>query len=232
MLICAIEQGLVLKDTDYKHPILFKGGMNVVDMPHQPNMKMYDMMMHNAADGRYRLLLEATWPVLQLEPRIYRDSLTTPPYTGVIGSRVSLHPSTYLQFNISSQFRIQLYRWKWFRNFIRDRFLAIPRAIPWWEAETAKNILQDVLPIRQIRLLVYGAAGSGKLALINGAFGYQGQAPSPPKNIVDPVVIPGNALMDLHFSNGFGTDTFDDVKKFIASYASEKEVEKQLHAIW
>lgn len=143
----------MLDETNYNHPILLKGARYVVNMPYQPKMKMYDMVMHNAADGRYRLLLEAR---LQIEPWVYCNSLTTPPYTGVIDSRVPLSPSMYLQFNISLQFRLQRFRWRLFRNAVSDRFLPIPRGTPWLEAETEKNIVQEILPIRQTHLLICG----------------------------------------------------------------------------
>lgn len=115
---------------------------------------------------------------------------------------------------------------------MRDRFRAIPLEVPWWEQETEKNLLQDILPIRQMRLLIYGVAGLGKLDLINKAFGHPGVALSAASNITLSVQIPGNNLMDVHYSDGVRTDSFADVEKFISSYTSKKEVEDQLHAIW
>lgn len=240
MMSCAVEKGLVLDANHYKSSILFTGALTTVNMPHQPSMKMYDMMKHHAADGSYRLLLNETSSWAQFEPRNYGNSLTTPPYTGVINSRVFVHPSAYLQFNISSSFRIQLYEWKWFHSFVRNRLRAIPNGVPWWEAETEKNILMEILPLRQMRLLIFGAAGAGKLALINEAFGENnggqlGVPVVPPTNIKTPMKITGNDLMEVHFSNGFppgGTDTFGNVQTFISDFLSKTNIEDQLHAIW
>lgn len=115
---------------------------------------------------------------------------------------------------------------------MRDRFRAIPLEVPWWEQETERNLLQDILPIRQMRLLIYGVAGLGKLDLINKAFGHPGVALAAAANITLSVQIPGNNLMDVHYSDGVRTDSFADVEKFISSYTSKTEVEDQLHAIW
>lgn len=230
MLASAIEHGLELNDN--KHAILFGGDLHTIPMAHE-NMKMYDMLAQHAAGARYRLRLhEENW-YIQTQPRNYRATLTTPDYTDN-NSRVSIHPSSYLQFNISSQFRIQIYEWKWFRNFVRDRARAMPVIdAPWWEAETEKNMLQHVLPVRQIRMLIFGKSGIGKLNLINSAFSQHATPPKEPQNINESITIEGNNLVDLHFSPGFGAiDTLDSVTKFIEGYTRETDVDKQLHAIW
>lgn len=238
MLTSAIEEGLVLDSSYYKHPILFTGAVQTVSMPHQPKMVMTDMMKHHAADGRYRLLLHELTPMLQVENRDYRRHLT-PSASGAasaasaaVASQVYLHPAAYLQFNISSSFRIQLYEWKRFRNFVQDRARAVPAGVPWWEDETEKNLLQDILPLRQMRLLIFGAAGSGKLAMIESAFGQVTTTTPASAGIDNPLPVAGNDLMKVHFSDGVTVDTFSDVEKFIDKYRVETDIEKQLHAIW
>lgn len=96
MLTCAIGEGLVLDSSYYKHPILFPREVQPVNMPHQPYMKMTDMMKHHAADGRYRLLLHEPTPMLQVENRDYRGHLTTSAPGAAVAPQVYLHPAAYL----------------------------------------------------------------------------------------------------------------------------------------
>lgn len=242
MLAAAIDKGLVLNQTSYKQLILFTGKQHPLNMPHEPDMQMYDMMSHHAASGRYRILLHETDGYMQTEPRNYRPSLTPQNYsptlnpasyyTGVPSPRVSIHASAYLLFNISSQFRLQLYAWKWFRNFVRDHARAIPILPPWWELETEKNILAHSLPARQMRMLIFGKAGIGKLDLINNAFSPGAAAITQPKQITDPVVLDGNKLIQVYFAPGFTIDSLATVTTFVANYTGKTEVEDQLHVIW
>lgn len=233
MLLSAIDKGLGLTEANHRHPILFPDRKEPLSMPHEPAMVMYDMMSHHAASGLYRLLLHETSPTFQLEPRNYRSSLTTPAdYTGVVTSRVSIHASAYLQFNISSQFRIQIYRWKWFRNFVRDRARAIPLLPPWWEIETEKNIRQHTMPVRQMRMLIFGEVGIGKLELINSAFSQHATPPARPDNINQLITLDGNPLIGVHYSPGSATDSMDTIKELIEGYTKKTDLEDQLHAIW
>lgn len=237
MMDSAREKGLILDTTKEKYTTLFQGAQHSISMPHDPKIQMYDMMDYHAAAGRYRLLLHEARPCLQLEPRDYSRSLTKPAYPTVPQSRVFIHPSAYLQFNIDSSFRIQLCEWKWFHSFVgnRNRLSAIPDTTPWWEEETKKNILREVLPLRRMRLLIFGEAGSGKLALINRVFGDANTTPALPADITQYVQIPGNDRMFVHYSDGFppsGKDSFGNVQQFITDRINNPNIEDQLHAIW
>lgn len=234
MLTSAREKGLVLIDNDYKRSILFTGAVQSISMPHQPGLTMNDMLEYHATSGRYRLLLYACNPWLQQENRDYRTYLTTPPYKSPVKSQVFLHPSAYLQFNISSSFRVQMYEWRRFHNFVQDRSRAVPAGVPWWEGETEKNLLLDIVPLRQMRLLIFGAAGSGKLAMIEQSFGQLVQ-PGPGvtgSGIATALPVTGNNLIQVHFSDGFTVDKFSDVSRFIDRYRGQTDIEEQLHAIW
>lgn len=183
ILHAATEYGLVLDSGMERYNILFSGGGNVVDTPHELAMKMFDMIQHHSTSERFKLLLnETSWGFLD-QPRNYLEYLTTPPYVQRTKPRVFLHPSAYLLFDISSSFRIQIYEWKYFRNFIRDRFKSIPQIVlPWWEKQTVESILRENSTVGKMRILVYGRPAAQKSSLISRTFGkwFKGAPPVGP----------------------------------------------------
>lgn len=173
ILHAATDAGLVLDSGLERYNILFSGGDNVIDTPHELALKMFDMINHhNDASEKFKLLLnETSWGFLD-QPRNYVDRLTKPPYLQRTKPRVFLHPSAYLLFDVSTAFRIQIYEWKYFRTFIRDRFGSIPQVVaPWWEKQTVASILKENSAIKHMRILIYGRPAAEKSTLISRTFG-------------------------------------------------------------
>lgn len=168
----ATDVGLVLDNGLEQYNILFSGGTNVVDTPHELALKMFDMLNHHTTSEKFKLLLnETSWGFLD-QPRNYLEHLTKPPYLQSTKTRVFLHPSAYLLFDVSTSFRIQLYEWKYFRNFIRERFTSIPQIkLPWWEKQTVESILKENSTVKHMRILIYGRPGAEKSSLISRTFG-------------------------------------------------------------
>lgn len=172
ILHAATDCGMVLNSETEQYNILFSGPGKIVDTPHELAMKMFDMIKYHGLSDKFKLLLnETSWGFLDI-PRDYPRLLTAPPYLQKTKSRVFVHPAAYLLFDISSSFRIQVYEWKLFRTFIRDRFKCLPQVIiPWWEQQTVESILRENSSVSQMRLLVYGRPSSGKESLIARIFG-------------------------------------------------------------
>lgn len=221
MLSCAASHGLRL-DTAASDA-LFPDASHSLTLPHQPSLSMHDILPRHAASP-YRLVLHAASPRLQIEPRDYHASLTGP------GARVFVHPSTYLLFNTSAAFRVQLYTWRRLHRFLQDRAAAMPSGPPWWERYAEEDMLREVVPVRRIRVLVYGRAGVGKAGLVGAAFGVQ--VPKCCGRIEMPMETEG---LSVHCSNGFGgggLDTEDQVWAFVEEYARKEDVEERLHVVW
>lgn len=83
-----------------------------------------------------------------------------------------------------------------------------------------------------MRLLIFGAAGSGKLVMIESVFGQVTTTTPASTSIDNPLLVARNDLMKVHFSDGVTVDTVNDVRFFIDKYQVERDIEKQLHAIW
>lgn len=172
ILHTAIDNGLVLDKKMEPYDVLFSGTDNTVETPHEIAMKMFDMIRHHNATECFGLRLNEPFSLMWPQPRDYFTSLTTPPYLKFVKPKVFLHPSAYLVFDISSSFRTQVYEWKYFRNFLRDRFITIPQtSIPWWEQQTIDSILKESSAIEHLNILVYGRPGTGKSALVGSVFG-------------------------------------------------------------
>lgn len=172
ILNAAMEYGLVLDSTVSPYEVLFSGADILIQTPHDIAMKMYDMIQHHTAEKSWGLRLNEPFSLMEPDPRNYFEYLTTPPYLKFIKPRVFLHPSVYLVFDVSSSFRIQVYGWKYFRSFLRDRFTTLPQTtMPWWEQQTVDSILKECPAVKHLNLLVYGRPGTGKMALIGKIFG-------------------------------------------------------------
>lgn len=172
ILHAAMEYGLVLDPTVDPYDVLFSGADNIIQTPHDISMKMFDMIRHHSAKKSWGLRLNEPFSLMQPQPRNYFEYLTTPPYLKFIKPKVFLHPSAYLIFDVSSSFRIQVYEWRYFRSFLRDRFITLPQGtIPWWEQQTVNSILMECSAVEHLNLLVYGRPGTGKMTLINRMFG-------------------------------------------------------------
>lgn len=171
ILHAASEVGLVLDPTVDPYDTLFAGTDNVVETPLDIAMKMYDMIQHHTS-GKWGLRLNEPHSYLEPDPRNYYDYLTTLAAKLTMRSKVFLHPSAYLIFDVSSAFRIQVYEWRYFRSFLRDRFLTLPEnTVPWWEKQTVESILKENSAVKHLNLLVYGRPGTGKEAMIGTMFG-------------------------------------------------------------
>jgi hypothetical protein len=176
MLRAAMDKGLVLDTEKERYNVLFSGEGNVFESAHASDMamKMTDMIHYHTskAGEMFKLYLnESSWGLLDT-PRNYLEYLTKAPYVQHTKARVFLHPSTYLVFDISLSLRIQLYEWRFFRNFIRDRHLVIPEnVLPWWENQTVESILKEASSVKHMRLLIYGRPAIGKSSLISRTFG-------------------------------------------------------------
>ncbi|KAH8148110.1 uncharacterized protein LAJ45_07874 [Morchella importuna] len=258
MLRAAMDKGLVLDTEKERYNVLFSGEGNVFESAHASEMamKMTDMIhYHTSKVGEmFKLYLnESSWGLLDT-PRNYLEYLTKAPYVQHTKARVFLHPSTYLVFDISLSLRIQLYEWRFFRNFIRDRYLVIPEnVLPWWENQAVESILKEASSVEHMRLLIYGRPAIGKSSLISRTFGKwvksdpsSGAAPavgavvseidkSICSDIGTPISIPENDLVRVHYSDGFGpggSDSFEVVEQFLTQYRGRTNPEDKLHAIW
>lgn len=170
ILHSAREYGLVLDPTVDPYDILFAGADNTVETPLDIAMKMYDMIKHHS--GKWGLRLNEPHSYLEPDPRDYFKYLTTLPLKLMMRPKVFLHPSAYLIFDVSSAFRIQVFEWRYFRSFLRDRSITLPQtALPWWEKQTVDSILTEFPTVRHLNLLVYGRPGTGKATLVSSMFG-------------------------------------------------------------
>lgn len=91
-------------------------------------------------------------------------------------------------------------------------------------------MLKEVVPVRRLRVLVYGRAGVGKAGLVGAAFGVQ--VPKCCGRIEIPMEADG---VSVYCSNGFGAgglDTEDQVRAFVEECARKEDVEERLHAVW
>lgn len=171
ILNAAREYGLILDPSVEPYDTLFAGADNTVETPLDIAMQMYDMIEHHTT-GKWGLRLNEPHSYLEPAPRNYFEYLTQLSAKLVPRSKVFLHPSAYLIFDVSSAFRIQVYGWRHFRSFLRDREVALhSTAVPWWEVQTVASILKEFESVRHLNLLVYGRAGTGKSALIGTMFG-------------------------------------------------------------
>lgn len=220
MLACAVSLGLSL-DTAASDA-LFPDAVYTLAIPHQPKLSMHDILPRHAASP-YRLVLHAASPRLQIEPRNYHASLTG------AGARVFVHPSTYLLFNTSAAFRVQVYTWRRLHRFLQDRAAAVPPGAPWWERQAEADMLSEAVPVRRLRVLVYGREGAGKAGLVGAVFG---GVPDACGGIETPMERDG---VSVHCSDGFGAggmDTEDRVRAFVEEYGRREDVEERLHAVW
>lgn len=218
MLACATELGLTLAAPADD---LFPSPAHIVELPQQPKMTMHDLLPRLAASP-YRPVLHAASPRQQLVPRDYRSTLT-PASAAPAAVRVFLHPSTYLLFNTLAAFRLQVYPWRLFRQFAQDHGRALPRGAPWWEPQTEAAMLHEVVPVRELRLLVYGAARAGKTALLEAAFGrFDTRRGGDDGGIA---YHPGGLV-------ACETDTVQRAERYVAEHIQKTEAEEKLHAIW
>lgn len=223
----AAENGMELNHSDPLYEVLFKGDHATVETPHEIALKMFDMVRHHTTVKSWSLKLNEPFSLMNPQPRNYFDLGLTlkPPF---VESRRFLHPSAYLVFDVSSAFRIQVYDWKYFQSFLRDRFLALPQGkVPWWEETTVETILGEVGAVQHLNVLVYGRPGTGKEEIVGKMFGAATGLTT--TSIETRANLPGNNQIHIYFSTGFGrggSDTEEGVRNFL------KNPPEKIHAVW
>lgn len=170
----ASELGLVLDPKAHLHEVLFtsRDQPKVIDTPHNVLLKMFDMIIHHQSYEVFRLKLNQPYSFTLPVPRKYTKYLTQPPYSRFLRPKVFVHPSAYLVFDVSAEFRLQLYQWEYFQTFLRGRFDSLPQgAAPWWEEQTIKGILEENVASDHFNILVIGRRGTGKADMVGKIFG-------------------------------------------------------------
>ena len=182
ILHAATDYGLVIDPSVEIYDILFNGKDNVIETPHDISLKMFDMIKHHTATKLWGLRLNEPFSLMAPQPRQYFTYLTKPPYIKLVRPKVFLHPSAYLVFDVSSSFRIQLYQWKHFRNFLQHRFETIPQIDnPWWERQAIDSIVNKSDGVERLNVLVVGRPGTGKAEMIERIFGKPDEAAMVPR---------------------------------------------------
>ena len=173
ILHASMDYGLVLDSTIKPYDVLFTGADNVVETPHEIALRMFDMIRHHKnPKGMWGLKLNKPSSLTLPEPRAYFQFTTKPPYVKFMKPKVFVHPAAYLVFDICSTFRIQVYTWKYFRQFLTGRFEALQMdCAPWWEKQIIDTIVNEAGSVRTFNLLVIGRPNSGKESIITRTFG-------------------------------------------------------------
>ncbi|TGZ80739.1 hypothetical protein EX30DRAFT_364382 [Ascodesmis nigricans] len=229
--------GLVLDPNDETYRVIFTGheGLKVIDTPHDIMLRMFDIINHHQSEPRFGLKLNQPFSYTFPVPRKYTKFLTQPPYSKWLRPKVFVHPSAYLIFDVSTDFRLQVYQWEYFHSFLQGRCNALSQnSAPWWEKHTIDSILKENVAAKHLNILVMGQRGTDKAGMVRKIFG----APEIPltTSIHNPIPIPGNNQVRIHFSHGFdsttGSDSRESVEVFLRHRRDDVNPDTRLHAIW
>lgn len=164
----AQADGLVLSRNVQPYKILFGGNEKVVDTSGVA-VRMFDMTDKHLPKTRLGLLLNkpSSWDPRGAAPRKYAEHLRNSSSTM---SKVFLHPSTYLIYDISPEFRGSIAKWAHYKIFEQYRSTALTGA-PWWGKPTVSGTKLEIPRTEHVNLLVYGRHGSIKAAVVYQMFG-------------------------------------------------------------
>lgn len=186
---------LVLNPDVHPYHVIFTGRHEepkVIDTPHDVVLKMFDMIAHHQSEKKFGLKLNKPFSVMWPVPRKYTKFLTQPPYSEWLRPKVFVHPSAYLLFDVSTDFRLQIYQWEYFQQFLKGRFEVLSRTKePWWEKHTIECILKEKVASRHLNILVIGQRGIGKENMVRKIFG----TANIPVRYLPPLLSPHRALI-------------------------------------
>ncbi|KAI5803942.1 hypothetical protein EDC01DRAFT_763093 [Geopyxis carbonaria] len=221
ILNSAIEQGLQIDSAGTLYDVLFKGNRKFMDIPPDTEFNMVDMTHHHNTKS-FGLRLNQPFSIMTPDPRCYFQFLNKAPFKK---SKVFIHPSTYLVFDMYSSMRVQIYQWKYFGKYLRDRSTILPpdREL-WWEKQTVNKILRR--PSADVfNLLVIGKPGKELGNIMTRIFGQ-----SKPRNqfsLETPVEIQDNRHVRIYYS--MGNDSQTDLEWFLRC---QREKGSPIHVVW